>query len=62
MSKKIQDQIEGEKRKIARRLERAVEASGAKPRLAATNIHYEIAGKSRAIGQGGIAGDPSVGQ
>lgn len=54
MSKKIAEQIAAEKRKIEGRLERAVEGSGAEPMITATNIHYELAEKSRAIAHGGI--------
>lgn len=46
--------IQSEQRKIAQRLEQAIEVNGGGPTLAATNIHYELADKTRAIAHGGI--------
>jgi hypothetical protein len=54
MSKIIQDRMESEERKIKRQLEQAVKGSGEKPMLAGSNIHYEIAEKTRGTAHGGI--------
>ena len=42
------------KRKIRRRLDRPIAAPTPEPVLTATNIHYEVADKTRAIAPGGI--------
>jgi Transposase DDE domain group 1 len=42
------------KRKIRRRLDRPVTAPSPEPVITATNIHYEVADKTRAIAPGGI--------
>ncbi len=42
------------KRKIRQRLDRPVTASSPEPVFTASNIHYEVAGKTRAIAPGGI--------
>jgi hypothetical protein len=50
----IRRKIQAEKRKIARRLENAVQVKFAGPVLSATNIHYELADRTNAIAHGGI--------
>jgi hypothetical protein len=42
------------KRKIRQRLDRPVTAASSEPVFTASNIHYEVAGKTRAIAPGGI--------
>ena len=54
MKRKIRQKIENGKRKILRRLEKAAKKVRDKPMMAATNIHYEIAERDRAIRHGGI--------
>jgi len=51
---KIRKQLRTRKQRIARRLERIDRRASARPELAATNIHYEIANRARAITTGGI--------
>jgi len=50
----VRRKIQAEKRKIERRLERAVHPNGGGPVLGATNIHYELADRTQAIAHGGI--------
>jgi hypothetical protein len=50
----VRRSIQAEKRKIERRLERAVKVNVEGPVLRATNIHYELADKTKAIAHGGI--------
>jgi len=54
VKRKIRQKIENGKRKILRRLEKAAKKVRDTPMMAATNIHYEIAERSRAIRHGGI--------
>lgn len=54
MNAKLRRKMAEEKRKIERRLFQASKADGAEPMLAATNIKYDLADKTRAIGCGGI--------
>lgn len=54
MNKRIRQNIAKNKRKIKRRLARAVRPGGKQPTLRARNIRYEIGEKSRAITCGGI--------
>jgi hypothetical protein len=54
VKRKIQRQVAAEERKITRRLEKALEGSGERPMLSASNIAYEIGEKTKAIGHGGI--------
>ena len=54
MIRKIRRAIAREKRRTERQLEQAVEVNWDGPVLAATNIHYELADKTKAISHGGI--------
>ena len=54
MKAKVRKQLRTRKQRIARRLERVDRRASARPELAATNIHYEIADRARAIAMGGI--------
>lgn len=54
MNPKVRKQLKNRKQRIARRLERIDRRASARPELAATNIHYEIADRARAITTGGI--------
>ena len=54
MKRKIRRGIESEKRRIEKRLERAVEVNRGGPVLQGGNIRYEIATKTKAISCGGI--------
>ena len=54
MRENIRQEIAKNKRKVRRRLEDAVRPGDGEPRLKASNIHYEIGKKSRAITCGGI--------
>ncbi|MCH8044791.1 MAG: hypothetical protein IID44_13845, partial [Planctomycetes bacterium] len=49
----IRKRLRKAKRRIERRLERG-DGNRGRPMLAATNVHYELAEKTRAIGVGGI--------
>jgi hypothetical protein len=51
---KVRKQLKNRKQRIARRLERIDRRAAKRPELAATNIHYEIADRVRAITTGGI--------
>lgn len=53
MNVKVRRQLKVRKRRIAWRLERIDRRASARPELAATNIHYEIADRARAITTGG---------
>lgn len=48
------------KRKIRRRLDRPVTSPSPHPVISATNIHYEVAAKTRAISHGGIGAIQSL--
>ena len=48
------------KRKIRRRLDRPVTKPSPDPVISATNIHYEVAAKARAISHGGIGAIQSL--
>ncbi len=54
MSVKVARQIAKRKRKIERRLERAIRQGRVTPMLAATNIHFELSERVHAIPHGGI--------
>ena len=54
MNANVRKQLKNRKQRIARRLERIDRRASARPELAATNIHYEIADRARAITTGGI--------
>jgi hypothetical protein len=54
VSGNLRHKLEVEKRKIEDRLKSAVEYNGGGPVLAASNIHYDVAEKTRAIPHGGI--------
>ena len=54
MKNRIRQKIAKDKRKVARRLEKAVRPGGDNPTLTARNIQYEISEKTRAINCGGI--------
>jgi len=54
VKRKLRRKLAAEKRRIARRLEEAVALNEGGPVLSATNIHYELAEKTRAIAHGGI--------
>jgi hypothetical protein len=51
---KVRKQLKNRKQRIARRLEWIDRRAAERPELAATNIHYEIADRTRAITTGGI--------
>jgi Transposase DDE domain group 1 len=50
----IRRQLAARKRRIARRIENQPGVEGRQPMMAASNIHYEIADRTRAIASGGI--------
>jgi len=50
----IRRQLAARKRRIARRIENQPGVEGQQPMMAASNIHYEIAERTRAIAPGGI--------
>ena len=50
----IRRQLAARKRRIARRIENKPGVEGQQPMMAASNIHYEIADRTRAIAPGGI--------
>ena len=54
MSPKIRKEIERRKREIARRLDKDDNRGCDQPIMTASNIHYEIAGRTRATAAGGI--------
>lgn len=54
MNSSLRRKIQAEKRRVARRLESAVEVNVNGPVLGASNIHYELADKTKAIAHGGI--------
>lgn len=54
MKRKIRRILAARKRKIEKRLEKALEQDGERPTLKASNIHYELAERNNAIGHGGI--------
>ena len=54
MNAKIRRQLQARKRRIARRLEQADRSGTDRPEMAASNIQYEIADRTRAISVGGI--------
>ena len=54
MNAKVRRQLKNRKKRIARRLERIDRRASERPELAASNIHYEIADRTRAIATGGI--------
>ena len=54
MKRTIRRKLRTRKRKIERRLEKALEQDGEAPVFTASNIHYELSDKTRAIGPGGI--------
>lgn len=54
MNNKVRRKLAAEKRRIAGRLVAALDGGGDQPVLTASNIHYEIADKTRAIAHGGI--------
>jgi len=51
---KIRNQIERRKRRIARRLDKNDNRGCDRPMMTASNIHYEIADRTRATASGGI--------
>ena len=54
MNTRIRKQIEQRKRRIARRLDRDDNRGCDRPMMTASNIHYEIADRTRATAHGGI--------
>ena len=54
MSSKIRKQIERRKREVARRLDKNDNRDCGGPMMTASNIHYEIADRTRATAAGGI--------
>ena len=54
MNAKVRRQLKARKRRIARRLEQADRSGTDRPEMAASNIQYEIADRTRAINAGGI--------
>ena len=54
MSPKIQKQIARRKREVARRLDKQDNRGCDRPIMTASNIHYEIADRTRATAAGGI--------
>lgn len=55
MSPKIRQQIERRKREVARRLDKNNNRGCERPIMTASNVHYEIADRTRATSAGGIA-------
>ncbi|MCP5000542.1 MAG: IS1380 family transposase [Hyphomicrobiales bacterium] len=53
MNKKIRNRLARRKRRIEKRLDKT-KFSGDGPMIAATNIHYELADRTQAVGAGGI--------
>ena len=51
---KIRNQIDRRKRRIARRIDKADNRGCSRPIMTASNIHYEIADRTRAVSAGGI--------
>jgi hypothetical protein len=56
VSPKIRQQIERRKREVTRRLDKNDNRGCDRPVMTASNIHYEIADRSRATAAGGIGG------
>lgn len=54
MNAKVRRQLDTRKRRIARRLKQAERCGTDRPEMAASNIQYEIADRTRAINAGGI--------
>ncbi len=54
MNFKVRRQLKARKRRIARRLEQAERCGTVRPEMAASNIQYEIADRTRAVNAGGI--------
>ncbi len=54
MNAKVRRQLKARKRRIARRLKQAERCGTDRPEMAASNIQYEIADRTRAINAGGI--------
>ena len=54
MNTKIRKQIERRKQRIARRLDKSDNRGCDRPIMTASNIHYEIADRTRATANGGI--------
>ena len=54
MSPKIQKQIARRKREVARRFDKQDNRGCDRPIMTASNIHYEIADRTRATAAGGI--------
>ena len=54
MNKKIRNQLRNRKRRIERRLDRSNLGNCRKPVFRASNVHYEIAERTRGISSGGI--------
>ena len=54
MNPKIRKQIERHKRRIAQRLDKTDNRGCDRPMMTASNIHYEIADRTRATVAGGI--------
>lgn len=54
MNAKVRRQLNKRKRRIARRLEQAERCGTDRPEMAASNIQYEIADRTRAVNAGGI--------
>ena len=54
VSPKIRQQIERRKREVARRLDKNINRGCDRPIMTASNIHYEIADRTRATAAGGI--------
>ena len=52
--KKIQNKFQSSKKKIIKRLAKAIKPGGASPTLTASNIHYEVAERTAAIPYGGM--------
>ena len=54
MNKIIRQKLANSKRRIRRRLDKSDVRGCAKPMMTASNIHYEIAERSRGIAVGGL--------
>ena len=54
MNGRIRNKLARSKRRIGRRLDKNDNSGSERPMLTAANIHYEIAGRTRAIAAGGI--------
>jgi len=54
VKRKIRDRLDRSKRRIERRLDKNDNRGSQRPMITASNIHYDVAERTRAIGAGGI--------